>query len=134
MVGGLESKLSDPLWLSFSLALAKPNNMQFFCKHKEGPQMCSEVSSIVTTMISPKYFFPLQNCSIMYNLLQEDEDSLESSMDSLENDKMTMDGIHQDFKGWTRTSVLGESITEGVDQDSLSSTEDECSHNINRKS
>ena len=24
--GGLESKLSDQLWLSFSLALAKPNN------------------------------------------------------------------------------------------------------------
>ena len=26
VVGGLESKLSDQLWLSFSLALAKPNN------------------------------------------------------------------------------------------------------------
>ena len=26
VVGGLESKLSDRLWLSFSLALAKPNN------------------------------------------------------------------------------------------------------------
>jgi hypothetical protein len=25
--GGLESKLSDQLWLSFSLALAKPNKM-----------------------------------------------------------------------------------------------------------
>jgi hypothetical protein len=25
--GGLESKLSDQLWLSFSLALAKPNNI-----------------------------------------------------------------------------------------------------------
>jgi hypothetical protein len=27
VVGGLERKLSDQLWLSFSLALAKPNNM-----------------------------------------------------------------------------------------------------------
>ena len=69
----------------------------------------------------------------MYNLFQEEEDSLESSMDSLENDKMTVDGIHQDFKGGNTTSVLGKSVSEGVDQDSLNSTEDECSHNINRK-
>ena len=69
----------------------------------------------------------------MYNFFQEEEDSLESSMDSLENDKMTVDGIHQDFKGGNTTSVLGKSVSEGVDQDSLNSTEDECSHNINRK-
>jgi hypothetical protein len=28
VVGGLESKLSDQLWQSFSLALAKPNNYE----------------------------------------------------------------------------------------------------------
>jgi hypothetical protein len=28
--GGLESKLSDQLWLSFSLALAKPNKNKCF--------------------------------------------------------------------------------------------------------
>jgi hypothetical protein len=32
--GWLESKLSDQLWLSFSLALAKPNNIiDLFCDH-----------------------------------------------------------------------------------------------------
>jgi hypothetical protein len=67
------------------------------------------------------------------------EDSLETSMDSLENDKITVNQISQNFEGWTKTSsrsgpVFGESISDGVDQDSLNSNEVECSHNINKTS